>query len=87
MLKEKIRESGNSLSHKQRKWRNLLFDKNERSYRGCLLFDTQHQAENWIQEKIAEQKNPDSKYSGWNTMDGEIKKEDYTWHMQIPILS
>lgn len=76
MLKEKIKESENSLGQKQAKWRNIFFDKNGASYYGTILWDKISESEAAVQRGF--------KKDGWKTADWELKKSNYSWHMQIP---
>lgn len=91
MLKEKIRESENSLSQEQYKWRNVLFDKNGKSYRGVNLHDTIQQAQAagdrlraQASGKIA---NTQEGKNGWRfiTIDGELLDKNFAWLMQMPV--
>ncbi|CAB5212884.1 hypothetical protein UFOVP191_46 [uncultured Caudovirales phage] len=93
MLKEKIKESENSLSQNQYKWLNVLFDKNGKSYRGTKLWDTIQQAQAHAEKIKAQAKglvaNTVEGKKGWRfmTMDGELLDEDFAWIMQIPVIA
>lgn len=93
VLKEKIKESENSLSQNQYKWLNVLFDKNGKSYRGTKLWDTIQQAQAHAEKIKAQAKglvaNTVEGKKGWRfmTMDGELLDEDFAWIMQIPVIA
>lgn len=69
---------------RQAKWQNICFDKNGKSYRGTVLWETKEEAAAALLEHERDIKN--NLIAGLNTLDGILEVSQYSWGMQLPIL-
>jgi hypothetical protein len=90
MLKEKIKESENALSQKQCKWQNRYFGKSGAVHLGATFSDSQEKAETIAREfiesgiRLKAKGAKDVKFTG---VKPPMLLSDYSWHMQIPVLT
>jgi hypothetical protein len=89
MLAEKTKVVPFEKAWKQAKWRVVMFDKNGKSYRGKLLFDSQAEAAARamdVMRKHKERLGDKSKDWYWDLLDGNLFRKDYAWHMTMPVI-
>lgn len=84
MLKNDLKEK---LSEKEIlqscKWRNVYFSKEGKAYRGNILWETIELAKARVKEILSY---PSEEFI-LQTQDGELKKRDWAWTIQIPVLT